>query len=103
MFDLAALPMGPAALSLLCGYGLVTSLHCIGMCGGLVLSVSLGASRSAGRAGFKHSASGYHCGRLISYTAMGALAGGLGQILSLPPGLKAGLPLVGVVDIAAGY
>jgi sulfite exporter TauE/SafE len=95
MFDLASLPAGPAALALLCGYGLATSLHCVGMCGGLVLSASLSASRRSGATGFAHSAYGYHCGRLLSYTAMGALAGGLGQVLSLPHALKAGLPLVG--------
>ncbi|MDR3673336.1 MAG: sulfite exporter TauE/SafE family protein [Holophaga sp.] len=95
MFDLPSLSLSPAALGVLFLYGLVTSLHCVGMCGGLVLSASLSASRKEGATGFAHSAAGYHCGRLVSYTAMGALAGGLGQILGLPHALRAALPMIG--------
>ncbi len=61
--------------------GLVSSLHCVQMCGPLVLSYSLGShqpvgSSAAGRARYfvlGHLA--YNAGRIITYSAMGALAG----------------------------
>ncbi len=45
------------------------SAHCAGMCGPLVLAVARG--RAQGHA--------YHAGRLLSYAALGALAGALGE------------------------
>lgn len=57
--------------------GLVTSLHCAGMCGPLAcyLAPSPGSASS-----FNTVTSVYQLGRLLSYTVIGALAGGLGMI-----------------------
>jgi uncharacterized protein len=69
--------------------GLVTSLHCAGMCGPLACSVVLlrGAAcsepaRSAGRqiADTQIVSSLYHLARLTGYAALGALAGALGRL-----------------------
>jgi sulfite exporter TauE/SafE len=60
---------GPAAAL---AAGLITSLHCAGMCGPLACSA---CARSNGGGGFS-AALGYHFARLVSYAMIG-LAGGL--------------------------
>jgi sulfite exporter TauE/SafE len=57
--------------------GLVTSLHCAGMCGPLACAV-LPARREQGDAAT--AATTYQLARMVSYTALGALAGGLGRM-----------------------
>jgi uncharacterized protein len=54
--------------------GIVTSVHCVGMCG--PLSCSWAVSAKGG--GFMSSTTLYHAGRLVSYALVGALAGALG-------------------------
>ncbi len=56
--------------------GLLTGTHCIAMCGGIMLSQT-GAAASPLRA-----AAGYNAGRLMSYTAMGAVFGAIGTVIS---------------------
>ncbi len=59
---------------------LVGSLHCAGMCGGIML-FALGADPAKGkRAGLKLQFA-YHGGRLTTYTLLGVIAGTLGQAL----------------------
>jgi hypothetical protein len=58
---------------------LLGSLHCAGMCGGLV-AFATGAGRSRG-AWLAHLA--YHAGRLAAYGALGALGGAAGATLDL--------------------
>lgn len=55
--------------------GLVTSAHCVGMCG--LLTCGLGI---AGGGNSAIQVTGYHGGRLISYTMIGALAGAIGWL-----------------------
>lgn len=57
--------------------GLVTSLHCAGMCGPLACYLSPGPGSGTS---FSTVASLYHAGRMLSYTLCGALAGGLGMV-----------------------
>jgi len=53
--------------------GLLSALHCWGMCGGIVAALSLGAGgRQAARLPL---ALAYNLGRIASYTGMGAIAG----------------------------
>ncbi len=94
--------------------GLVSSLHCVQMCGPIVLSYSIAVSRSVppgGRTGFRLSpllAShlAYNLGRILTYCALGAIAGLLGGTLSLLgrlAGLGTTLALVsGVLLIGVG-
>ena len=56
--------------------GLVTSLHCVGMCGPLSCSWALSASGNS----FMRSTAAYHAARLTSYALVGALAGSLGAM-----------------------
>jgi len=67
--DLASINSPGAALMA----GLITSLHCAGMCGPLACTVM-----PAGPGGTE-TATAYHVARLGAYTVLGALAGGLGQ------------------------
>ena len=64
--------------------GLMSGVHCVGMCGGIVGALGLGVNQQT------HSSSSsylsmllaYNFGRLLSYTLAGALMGGIGWLLS---------------------
>ncbi len=75
MIEFAAINTPAAALVA----GLVTSLHCAGMCGPLACGL-MPAGRSAGRqnADAQTVTTAYHISRLTSYALLGAVAGGLG-------------------------
>jgi sulfite exporter TauE/SafE len=59
---------------------LLGSVHCIGMCGGLIAVAADGATSTRGRVQVQL---GYQAARLLSYLTLGAVAGGLGQALDL--------------------
>ena len=61
--------------------GLITSLHCVGMCGPLACAV-VPLRGSAGRqtADAQIVSSGYHLTRLAGYAALGTLFGALGRL-----------------------
>lgn len=63
-----------ASLGLVFLVGLLTSTHCIGMCGGILLAQTTDARGVTGRSkrGLIASAA-YNSGRVVSYTAVGAL------------------------------
>lgn len=81
--------MNPAFLAGVFGASLIGSLHCAGMCGGIACFV--GGSAARGRALLL-----YHAGRLISYSALGALAGAAGAAMDLG-GEAAGLGRAGTI------
>jgi len=59
--------------------GLFTSLHCVAMCGGIGLSqCSKQVSGNKLQPSFL-----YNLGRLISYTMIGAIVGGIGNVISI--------------------
>ncbi|MGJ8696483.1 MAG: sulfite exporter TauE/SafE family protein [Verrucomicrobiaceae bacterium] len=56
--------------------GLVTSVHCVAMCGPLACSVGhVGKGETRNLLAYL----GYHFGRLIAYSSIGAICGGIGQ------------------------
>jgi sulfite exporter TauE/SafE len=63
--------------------GLLSALHCIGMCGGIMaaLSVALPESTRTQPARLLTFLAAYNLGRILSYTLAGALAGSLGLTL----------------------
>jgi sulfite exporter TauE/SafE/copper chaperone CopZ len=75
--------------------GLITSLHCIAMCGGINLSKSL---VSGGGAKNKFAsvipAALYNLGRVVSYTAVGFTAGLLGSAASFSSGTQSALKFI---------
>ena len=65
--------IGPAFIM-----GLAGSLHCIGMCGPLALSLPVSHDNNLSRI------SGgliYNSGRILSYTSMGLIVGSLGKLI----------------------
>lgn len=87
--------------------GFAGSLHCLGMCGPLVMAYSLHIGTAAkeslsgspspwGRGIFHHAA--FHLGRILTYGFLGALAAGLAQIPDLTrffSGFRSGVTLGG--------
>ena len=79
--------------------GLLGSSHCLGMCGGL--SSVLGVNANAGN---RSRILSYNAGRLLTYTAIGALAGLLGEALltTVPQAGVVMRTLAGLLIIAMG-
>lgn len=75
------------SLSALFVTGLLTSVHCVAMCGGINLSQSVGTGES-GKNRMRNPLL-YNLGRVISYTVIGAIVGGIGSVLFLSETLKA--------------
>lgn len=78
-----------ASLGLVFLVGLLTSTHCIGMCGGILLAQTTDAHGVTGRSkrGLIASAA-YNGGRVVSYTAVGAVCGALGAVITYTPNIK---------------
>ena len=97
---LADSKMGYGALFIV---GLLTSVHCISMCGGINLSQSLPSDSSlAVKSKLFFPPLLYNAGRVISYTTVGFLLGGIGMILGSTS--WQGLPFLiqGLLKILAG-
>jgi sulfite exporter TauE/SafE len=75
--------------------GFLTSFHCVGMCGPLILGY---VAKSAARG---HKSYGTHLlygiGKTISYTVIGALFGAFGAVVAFTPLTQ------GIVGVAAGF
>ncbi len=67
----------PSALLLMLSLGFMGSLHCIGMCGGLVTAVSMSQPKVWWSGLFI-----YQCGRISTYTLLGLLVGLTGVALT---------------------
>jgi sulfite exporter TauE/SafE len=76
---------------------LVGSLHCAGMCGGVV-ALCVGVEGSAGRPWLSHAA--YHLGRLATYAGLGVASGAVGAAIDLSGG-AVGLPRAAAVVAGA--
>jgi len=75
--------------------GLMTSVHCLAMCGGINLSQCV--SRGL------HSPFMYSLGRVISYTAVGFVVGALGSVINFSVAAQGALKLVaGLIMIIMG-
>lgn len=59
--------------------GILTSIHCVGMCGGIMLSQSL-SSESNNKFEAMKPAVLYNLGRVVSYTLLGGIIGALGSV-----------------------
>ncbi|MGO9310377.1 MAG: sulfite exporter TauE/SafE family protein, partial [Spirochaetia bacterium] len=88
--------------------GLLTSLHCVAMCGGIVLSQGI-KRNEAGDLPDAHAAPStspiglkerllpsllYNGGRVVSYTIIGGTVGALGSLFSLSTTLKGIMPVI---------
>lgn len=95
-FPIAKEGMGYGMLFLI---GILTSVHCVAMCGGICLSQCV-PKTEIGTFASKFSALRpsllYNLGRVISYTVIGGLVGGIGSVVSFSGVMK------GIVQILAG-
>lgn len=88
LVDIPSVKAG-AGFGVLFGIGLLTGVHCIGMCGGIMLTQS--------------NALAYNAGRLISYTAAGAVFGAVGTIITYDAQFKSMLfTLCGALVVLIG-
>jgi len=78
--------------------GMLTSIHCIGMCGGIMLSQSI-SKEDALKSKFQSILPSilYNGGRIVSYTILGGIVGAIGSVFSLSLSLKAGLQIFAAV------
>lgn len=82
--------------------GVFTSLHCVGMCGGIMLSQSIGTENKSKFQSLKP-AIFYNLGRVVSYTILGGIVGAIGSVFSLTLPMKAGFQvLAGIFMIIMG-
>ena len=77
--------IGGGSIGTLFLVGLSSSPHCLGMCGGILLSACAGRD---GRKAQLGAALGYNGGRMISYTVLGAVFGALGTVLTYTLSMK---------------
>ena len=84
--------------------GLITSVHCIAMCGGINLSQCIQQKRTetGNGASVLGSALLYNLGRVISYTVIGAILGFAGMLIGGGSGVGISLFLQGILKIIAG-
>lgn len=86
--------------------GLVTSVHCVAMCGGINLSQCIprnGNDKESGRFSALRPAFLYNLGRVISYTIVGFIVGALGSVITFSNTAQGGLKLVaGVFMVIMG-
>lgn len=92
----AALSVFPAVragmgLGALFTLGLLTSLHCVGMCGGINLSQSALTAQRGGKVTRANVL--YNLGRVLSYTATGAIVGALGTAFRFSTAAQAAIQL----------
>lgn len=70
--------------------GIFTSIHCVGMCGGIMISQSLSfAKESKSKLESITPSLLYNLGRVLSYSILGGLIGGIGSVFSLSITAKA--------------
>ncbi len=71
--------------------GVATSLHCIAMCGGINMAQSAASARNGVKPGRANLL--YNLGRLVSYTFLGGIIGGVGMVFSFSSKTKAAIQL----------
>ncbi len=96
-FPVAKAGMGYGMLFLI---GVLTSVHCVAMCGGICLSQTVspkntGNAQPGGFSAIRPSLL-YNLGRVISYTVIGGIVGAIGSVVSFSG------PMKGAVQLLAG-
>ena len=94
-FDIGALN-STAGYGTLFVVGLFTSVHCIGMCGGINMSQCISYNKATGSTSVVEPSLLYNLGRVFSYTFVGGLAGALGSAFNISVHFK------GMISLFAG-
>lgn len=84
--------------------GVLTSVHCVAMCGGINLSQCIPKEQEDGksRSAVFGPAVLYNLGRVISYTVIGGILGFLGMMISGTSGVGISVFVQGILKIIAG-
>ncbi len=84
--------------------GLLTSLHCVAMCGGISMSQCAAAHTTAANAKSNMRQNlFYNLGRVISYTVIGGLVGGIGTVIQLSGSARGLIPVIsGILMVIMG-
>lgn len=90
-FDMSA-KLNNASYMVLFIVGMLTSIHCVGMCGGIMITQSL-SNEKKNKFQTLMPTILYNTGRVTSYTIIGGIVGALGSVLSLSLNVKAGLQI----------
>jgi sulfite exporter TauE/SafE/plastocyanin domain-containing protein/copper chaperone CopZ len=102
-FDMSSKLQSNVTYFVLFVIGLLTSLHCVGMCGGIMLSQSV-AKKNNGKLSAIKPTLLYNTGRVISYTILGGIVGALGSVFNVSLKLKAGVAIfAGLFMIIMGF
>jgi sulfite exporter TauE/SafE/plastocyanin domain-containing protein/copper chaperone CopZ len=92
-----------ASYAVLFVVGVITSIHCVGMCGGIMLSQSIGKESKNKFDAIKPTLL-YNAGRVAAYTVLGGVIGAIGSVFALSLTAKAGLQIfAGVFMIMMGF
>ena len=92
-----------ASYAVLFTVGVITSLHCVGMCGGIMLSQTIRKESKNKFESMKPSLL-YNLGRVVAYTIIGGIIGAIGSVFALSLTAKAGLQIfAGVFMIMMGF
>ena len=101
-FDMGSKLIGKVTYFVLFAIGLFTSLHCIGMCGGILLSQTIAKEPQGKRTAFYPSLF-YNMGRVLGYTALGGVVGAIGSVLSVSLSFMSGVSIfAGIFMIVMG-
>lgn len=73
-------------------YGLFSSLHCIGMCGGIVLAFTTKSKKTGGIQLGRQAV--YHAGRLLTASVVGLFLGSVGHLITINEHLRAMFPCI---------
>jgi sulfite exporter TauE/SafE len=90
-----------ASYGLLFIFGVLTSFHCLAMCGGIAISQSVAKKQTEDknsqtkRSIFFMPTLLYNAGRVVSYAVIGGIVGGVGRIVNFSGALKGIIPIIG--------
>ncbi|WML40528.1 sulfite exporter TauE/SafE family protein [Neobacillus sp. OS1-2] len=92
-----------ASYAVLFVFGVITSLHCVGMCGGIMLSQTIG-KESKNKFEAMKPAILYNLGRVTAYTIIGGIVGAIGSVFALSLTTKSIMQiLAGVFMVMMGF
>ncbi|MFR1710161.1 MAG: sulfite exporter TauE/SafE family protein [Clostridium sp.] len=102
VFDMSSALSSKVSYIALFTIGVLTSLHCVGMCGGIMMSQSITSQMVPEKNKFKPGLM-YNLGRLISYTILGGIVGGIGEVFTLSFGAQGLIAIiVGIFMVIMG-
>lgn len=101
-FDMEA-KLADASYAVIFLVGILTSIHCVGMCGGIMFSQTL-SKESKNKFEAVKPAVLYNLGRVVSYTIIGGIIGAVGSVFSLSITAKAAVQIfAGIFMIMMGF